>query len=162
MNLFAQRRVLKRFRVTVCVCTVALLVGGCASGGLLNADGLAFRQDNSIVIIVPGERELVSEPLSVEWTMEPTTDQVAGFMLFVDRGPQPPGKTIEYFKQDNRSNIYLAETSPFEIPAIERREAVAKKVRDQHHLTIIAIDVAGRRIGETAAYVDFDVFEEEL
>jgi hypothetical protein len=158
--------------VAVRMCTVVLTLGGvvfspvflsgCGSNGSLSADGLAFRQNDSIKIAVPAERELVSEPLTVEWTMDPKPAGVAGFMLFVDRGPQPPGKSIDHFKEDNRLNIYSSAESPFEIPAIERREGVAKKVRDHHLLTVIALDADGRRIGETAAIVDFVVFEEEL
>jgi hypothetical protein len=136
-------------------------LGGCASGGPFDPHGLAFRRDDSIKIAVPEDRELVSEPLSVEWKQEPMTQQVAGYLLFVDRGPQPPGKTIEHFAEDNRAKIYSAVKSPFQIPVIERRDGVAKKVRDQHELIIVPVDLAGRRIGETSAVVHFTVFVDQ-
>jgi hypothetical protein len=125
------------------------------------AKDLAFRRTSGFEITAPASRELVSEPLLVEWNADALGPAVKGFALFVDRAPQPPGKTIEHFALDKRSNIYLAAASPVEVPNFERRLGVAKGERDRHWVTVVALDAKGRRIGESYARVEFTVFEDQ-
>jgi hypothetical protein len=163
--------------------TGCLLVGtGCGANSVsqnLSIDGLAFTQDRSISIMVPEPQELVSVPLIVEWDAV-MTNRIAGFTVLIDRSPQPPGKSIDYFALDNQANIYVVPAEPstdrdvelaaerevegsfrFEIPAIEKRAGVALAVQDDHEVVIIPIDLAGNRIGEGFAAAEFTVYREE-
>lgn len=126
------------------------------------ADGLSFRQDDRLVIVAPLDGELVGEPLLVEWKMTPRPSSVAGFLVFVDRAPQPPGKTIGHFTSDNRSNIYETLTESFEVPAFESSATGPKNRRNRHRILIVPVDAAGRRIGESSTHTEIDVFREDL
>ena len=126
------------------------------------SEGLSFRQDDRLKITAPLDGELVSEPLLVEWKMSPRPDSVKGFLVFVDRAPQPPGKTIEHFKPENRSNVYRASGTSIEIAALERATTGPNSRRDQHRILIVPVDAGGRRIGENSVHIEVDVFREEL
>jgi hypothetical protein len=134
--------------------TAVLVSAGCTSG-------LAFRANDDLQITSPVENDVVSVPVDVAWTMEPRPSNVAGFAVYVDRNPQPPGKTIEYFRDDNRSRIYLTKEPTVQITAIEPRNGVARRIENDHELVVVALDSDGRRIGETVARVKFEVFVEE-
>ncbi len=125
-------------------------------------DGLSFRQDDRLKIVSPLDGELVGEPVLVEWRMEPRPTSVKGFLVFIDRAPQPPGKTIEHFKPDNRSNIYESTTESVEIAAFESAVSGPKNRRNRHRVLIVALDDRGRRIGEASDHVEIDVFRDEL
>lgn len=125
------------------------------------AEGLSFRRDDRLVITAPGDGELVSEPVLVEWKMSPRPANVRGFLVLVDRAPQPPGSTIEHFKVDNRSNLYQTATLSVEIPALEASTTGPKNRRNRHRIVVIALDAAGRRIGENSEHIEVDVFRDE-
>lgn len=142
----------------------AVLLVGIGLGATGCAGGLAFRENKALAITVPAENELVSEPLIVEWTMDPKPANLGGFAVFLDRFPMPPGKSIETFKLDNRINIFTTDSPDamtVQIDALEGRNGVAKAIRDRHELTVVPLDRAGRRIGEHAKRVEFDVFRED-
>jgi hypothetical protein len=160
-------------RLVVVATGLGLICGGlsgCGSGSASNTlsiDGLAFKQDRSITIVVPEPQELVSVPLIVEWEAV-MTNRIAGFTVLIDRSPQPPGKSIDSFAIDDQANIYVVPAEPtadgtfrFEIPAIEKRAGVASAVQDDHEVVIIPIDLAGNRIGEGFAATEFTVFRED-
>jgi uncharacterized protein (DUF58 family) len=135
----------------------ALTFGGCTSG-------LAFRASDDLQITGPVDGDVVSAPLDVTWTMEPRPAEVKGFAVYVDRNPQPPGKSIEYFRDDNRARIYVTESSDqlsLQIPAIEPRRGVASSVKNDHEIVVVPLDGDGRRIGEHVDRVGFEVFVEE-
>ena len=145
---------LRRVRTALAAVAVLSTLPGCA-------DGLSFRNNRALQITAPLDGELVSEPLLVEWSMKPRPSSVKGYLVFVDRAPQPPGKTIEHFKIDNRSNIYDATESSVEIPALEQKTDGPSSRRNQHRIVVIPLDGQGRRIGENSAHVEIDVFREE-
>lgn len=124
-------------------------------------DGLSFRQDDRLKIVSPLDGELVGEPVLVEWRMDPRPASVRGFLIFVDRAPQPPGKSIEHFKPDDRSNIYESSTESVEIAAFESASSGPKNRRNRHRVLIVALDDRGRRIGEASDHVEIDVFRDE-
>lgn len=133
---------------------LSALTSGCT-------DGLSFRQDDRLQIVSPLDGELVGEPVLVEWRMEPRPASVKGFLIFVDRAPQPPGKSIEHFRPDDRSNIYESSTESVEIAAFESASSGPKNRRNRHRVLIIALDDRGRRIGEASDHVEIDVFRDE-
>lgn len=133
---------------------LSALTSGCT-------DGLSFRQDDRLEIVSPLDGELVGEPVLVEWRMEPRPASVKGFLIFVDRAPQPPGKSIEHFRPDDRSNIYESSTESVEIAAFESASSGPKNRRNRHRVLIIALDDRGRRIGEASDHVEIDVFRDE-
>ena len=133
---------------------LSALTSGCT-------DGLSFRQDDRLQIVSPLDGELVGEPVLVEWRMEPRPASVKGFLIFVDRAPQPPGKSIEHFRPDDRSNIYESSTESVEIAAFESASSGPKNRRNRHRVLIIALDDRGRRIGEARDHVEIDVFRDE-
>ena len=137
----------------------ALMFGALTSGC---TDGLSFRQDERLKIVSPLDGELVGEPVLVEWRMKPRPASVKGFLVFVDRAPQPPGTSVEHFKPDDRSNIYGSSTNSVEIAAFESAATGPKNRRNRHRVLIIPLDDLGRRIGEASDHVEIDVFRDEL
>ena len=125
-------------------------------------DGLAFRQDDRLRIVAPLDGELVGEPVLVEWRMQPRPATVKGFLVFIDRAPQPPGKTVEHFRSDNRSNIYSSATQSVGIAAFETATTGPKNRRNRHRILVVPVDAQGRRIGESSTHTEIDVFREEL
>ncbi len=125
------------------------------------AKGLSFRRDDRLVITAPGDGELVSEPVLVEWTMTPRPANVRGFLVLVDRAPQPPGTTIEHFKVDNRSNLYRTDLLSVEIPAFESATTGPKNRRNRHRIVVVPLDGDGRRVGENSEHIEVDVFRDE-
>src|SRR3954467_5238111 len=77
----------------------AILLTGCVP------QGLAFRVDNRLAITSPKDGAEVTVPLTVTWTIRDfTVDKSAPagakdtgyFAVFVDRAPQPPGKSLAW------------------------------------------------------------------
>ncbi len=139
----------------------AALIVALSSLSTACADGLSFRQDDALTIVAPLDGELVGEPLLVEWEVTPRPANVAGFVVFVDRAPQPAGKSIEHFKADNRSNIYETNTTSVEIPAFETATTGPQNRRNRHRILIVPVDAEGRRIGEGSEHIEIDVFRED-
>lgn len=133
---------------------LSALTSGCT-------DGLSFRQNERLKIVSPLDGELVGEPVLVEWRMDPRPESVKEFLIFVDRAPQPPGKSIEHFRPDDRSSIYGSSTESVEIAAFESASSGPKNRRNRHRVLIIALDDRGRRIGEASDHVEIDVFRDE-
>lgn len=143
----------RRWSSTVGALSIVVALTGCA-------DNLSFRRDDSLTIVTPADRELVGTPLRVQWQVRPRPAAVRAFAVFVDRAPQPPGTTIEHFKEDNRVGIFVTKATSLAIPAFERRQGVAKALRDRHRVVVVPLDARGRRIGENVDTVEFDVFVE--
>jgi hypothetical protein len=155
-----------------CLC---LLLSGCVS------QGLAFRVDDRLTITAPGDRAEVTLPVTVRWSIRdfdvvkpgqagsrPGTD--AGyFAVFVDGTPQPPGKALAHLARKDRScrpvdgcpdaeyfaarNIYT--TSAQEITFEQLPRPADEKHKERHTVTIVLLDPAGKRLGESAFDVTF-------
>ena len=148
------RRTLASVTISALTLISSTSLAGCA-------EGLSFRRDDRLVITAPGDGELVSEPVLVQWTMKPQPAQVRGFLVLVDRAPQPPGTTVEHFKVDNRSNLYKTDTLSVEIPAFEAGTTGPKNRRNRHRIVVVPLDAAGRRVGENSEHIEVDVFRDE-
>lgn len=143
-------------RVASAFLTVALL-GGCG------VQGLAFKQDDRVQFSSPGDRAEVDAPVTFRWSAR---DLPAGttFAVFVDRSPQPPGKTIRWLFRDDDSckdvpgcpdaeflairDIYVTKKPSITIERL--RERSDGRRRQLHEVTVVLLDENGRRIGESA------------
>lgn len=124
---------------------------------------LQFRQDHRIEVQFPDNFAEVSEPLTVRWTardFDPGPDGT--FLVLVDRAPMPPGRTIDYFDRRNRQNILTTDAPQATIEVFEERVGASSVERNRHFVTIVLIDSSGRRIGESAGFVEFDVRKEPV
>ncbi|MHB8508868.1 MAG: hypothetical protein ACYDGR_09505 [Candidatus Dormibacteria bacterium] len=130
-----------------------ILAAGCAPP--LRADGLLFVQDRRLLITSPADHAVVSTPTVIRWRFAGRTD--TRFQVFVDRAPQPPGETLDWFVRFDRTGIY--ETTATELPLnrIARFGRDGTTRENLHEITVVIADTSGRRIGETEAYVDFYV-----
>lgn len=156
--------------------TVVLI--GDLSLAACGVEGLNFVRDDRVQITAPEERSQVRLPVTVEWEVEdfevagPGQDaEDAGFFgVFVDRAPQPPGEPLEWHARDDdgcvaargcpdeewfeRRRIFVTTESSLVIEALARGE---DDRRELHEVTIVLLDGQGRRIGESAWDVEFEV-----
>ena len=156
------------------VLAMALLLSGCA------VRGLGFREDDRVKIVSPKNHSMLTLPVTVRWTTKDfrvtgpggtPTDDAGYFAVFLDRAPQPPGETIEWHAKEDRGcfrsrgcpdetwfkehNIFPTTASSFTIDVLPTRTKEDRRVL--HEVTIVLLDAAGRRIGESAFWVEFRV-----
>jgi len=137
----------------------ALLLSGCVP------QGLAFRVDDRVRITSPADRAEVTLPLTVSWTAR---DFSGRFAVFVDRAPEPPGKPLSWVARKDHScraadgcpdEEYLAargiySTSDTHITFDQLPRPSNTKQKERHTITVVLLDQAGKRIGESAFEVD--------
>lgn len=129
-----------RLRRTLPVLLCALTLGGCTS------DGLAFRVDERVTITTPADRSTVELPLRLAWTVNGFD---GSFAVFVDRAPMRPGGMFV----PQRGAYTTTETELI----LEDVERDTDDRRERHTATIVLLDDTGRRVGESAFDVDFEV-----
>jgi hypothetical protein len=155
---------------------LVLALSGCA------INGLSFRIDDRLQILRPADREAVSLPLTIEWDIsdfevtgpDGSDDPHRGYFgVFVDRAPQPPNETVEWFAKDDEScrpadgcpdEQYLADRgvhtttdTEFVIETLPPPPTDQADRRELHEVTIVLLDGSGRRIGESAFTAEFEV-----
>ena len=144
-------------RALLVACAVALLTSACA------VSGLSFRQDDRLSFVTPRDRSEVRLPVTVRWDVRDFDVPGDGsFAVFVDRAPQPPGKSLTWLARgddacraaDGCPNAaWYAERDVFTTTntafTIERLPRQADGRRDLHEVTVVLLDAAGRRVGET-------------
>jgi hypothetical protein len=147
---------------------LVLLANGCA------VTGIAFREDDRLSFVSPGDRDEVTLPLTVTWEVEDFDVPNDGFFaVFVDRAPQPPGKTLEWLARNDDScrvadgcpdEEWFAQRDVFRTRdtelTIERLPARSDDRREFHEVTVVLVDGEGRRIGETGWTLEFQVERE--
>jgi hypothetical protein len=144
--------------------------------------GLNFEQDERLSITAPADRAEVRLPLTVTWDV--TDFEVTGrdgarrddagyFGVYVDRAPQPPGKTQAWIVREDprcrqtpgcpdetylaQAHIYSTEKRLFTIDRLPQPSSDAPRRREFHEVTIALLDGRGRRIGESAFIREFEV-----
>lgn len=164
-----------RGRVTVQVAaawatTAVFLVTGC------NVSSMAFVQDDRLRVVEPEDRSNVELPLTLRWETHDfvvtgrdgqRTSDAGYFAIFVDRPPIPPGKTLEWYAQqddscggsacgtiDNLSDIYTTEKTTLELTRLPSLNDGTDTER--HEVVVVLLDGTGARIGESAFYVGFN------
>ena len=146
-----------------------LLVTGCVP------QGLAFRVDKRLTITSPKDRAEVTLPLTVSWNIRDFTIVGPGespqardsgyFAVFIDQAPQPPGKPLSWIARKDRTcrasdgcpdAEYLAARHIFSTTdthiTFEQlpRPSSENKQKERHTITVVLLDPAGKRIGESA------------
>lgn len=155
--------------------TSALMLTGC------DVASMAFFQDDRVRIVEPQEGGTVELPVTLRWEVEGFTvtgpdgharDDAGYFAVFVDRHPIPPGRTLEWYAQqedscggsacasvDNLAQVYATVDTTVELtqlPAIRDTGG-----RELHTVRIVLLDGTGARIGESAFRVQFNFEREE-
>jgi len=141
------------WRLTLVV--LSLVVTSCASN-------LSFRTDHRLHWEGPPARSLVQLPMTVSWTF---TGAHGEFVVFVDRTPIKPGQTLRALASHDPSCLsdptcpdadYLAERRVYETDATSIQlsqvpilSGDADKVQ-LHQVTIVLLNAAGHRVGESA------------
>lgn len=162
----------------VALMAVVGMLAGCG------VSGLNFLQDDRLTITSPAERSQVELPVTVSWTVEGfevtgrdgSSRVDAGFFaLFLDRPPQPPGESLEWLVRDNlnckrdpecpndeylaQQGIFSTEETSLEIERVPEPSSDVDR-REFHAVTIVLLDGEGKRIGESAFIVEFEVDRE--
>ena len=158
----------------------ALLLAACAGLPACTTD-LAFRVDERLTFVTPEDRADVRLPVTIDWDIrdfevvepgsaEPSRD--AGyFAVFVDRSPMPPGKPLRWLARNDRScraddgcpneeylrgrGVYTTTDTELRLDQLPRTNDDEKVER--HRVTVVLVDTDGRRIGESAFEIVFDV-----
>lgn len=141
-----------------------------ATNGGCGLRGLSFVQDDRVTILEPRPRASVALPVRLAWRAEGFSADDGSFAVFVDRSPQPSGKSLHWLARDDKGcraddgcpdAEYLARRGVYVTKApelvLERVAARTDRDRDLHEATIVLLDPEGRRIGESAFSVDFEV-----
>ncbi len=162
-------------RLAAVLAALSLLSSGCIQ------QGLAFRVDDRLKIESPKARSEVALPVTIRWTVKDFTIAGPGsvpagkdsgyFAVFVDRSPQPPNKTLAWTARKDRTcrpadgcpdaeylaarNIYTTTDTSITFEQLPRPSDRNRKER--HEVTVVLLDPSGRRIGESAFFVDFTV-----
>jgi hypothetical protein len=138
--------ILRRKALVIGTTLLASAVGACAP------DGLAFRIDERLDITAPSERELVSLPVTIRWTVKDLEDEAA-FAVYIDREPVGPG---ERFKP-NALDAFRTSDTQLRLERIPGDNADKDDDDERHTATIVYLNAAGRRVGEASFEVTFDV-----
>ena len=152
--------------------SVLLATAGC------DVAAMQFVNDHRVKVVEPKMRSTVRTPLTIRWTYrdfelvgaDGSSDPHRGYFgVFVDRAPVPAGKTFAYVAHKDKScrpqsgcpdAAYLADAHVYATaePEITLQTLPFQPgVRDgleYHTITIVLMDGSGRRIGESAWYVD--------
>lgn len=135
--------------VAALVLVATLATTGCAD--------LLFRNDHRLTITSPKTYATVDAPVTVSWTARDfSAPQDGRFAVFLDRDPQPPGETLDQFG-GHPYDIFLVTQSHLTLNAIQPHQAADALERNQHDVTVILLDREGRRMGESQAFVQFNV-----
>ena len=157
--------------------TAMLLTAGC--------DDLAFRTDERLAITSPDNQTTVTLPVTVSWTVRDfavvaegaasPTKSAGYFAVFVDQAPMPPGEPLSWLARgDNECKAsdgcpdarYLQSLGVYTTTGtsvvIERLTGHSGTSKERHQAVVVLLDSAGRRIGESAFRVVFDVKKVDL
>ena len=144
------------------VAAIALMGSGCSFSGL------NFVQDKRVSILAPGDRAKVALPVTIRWDVR---DFDGTFAVFVDRAPVPPGRSIESLAEDDDlcasqpdcptlqwfHDRYVYPTADTSLMLEEVPELSDDQGRVFHEATVVLIGRDGRRVGESAFTVQFEV-----
>lgn len=149
---------------------LAVLASGCG------VHGLSFKADKRVHIVRPGDRDKVQLPVTIAWTVKDfgVGPGQGSFGVYLDRAPQPSGKTQAWLFRGNSgcrgpgaavcaTEDYLAQQNVFRTTGTDFTvQQVAKLAGSQarrqlHEVNIVLLDAAGRRDGEGAWSVQFEV-----
>lgn len=133
---------------------------------------LAFVRDERVDIVAPKERAKTSLPVTIRWTAKRLP--AGSFGVIVDQAPPRPGKTLAQLfsgsdfckgpggKELCASDAFLNERGAYVTKKTSLRLARLPEKSDDgrrefHEVTIILLDVQGRRVGESGWTVQFEL-----
>ena len=132
------------------------LLAVCAASGC--ADGYLFRNDHRITIDTPQSFAMVSQPFTVRWSARDFQAPRDGhYAVLFDLSPPPPGATLGDIPPLQQRFVKVVDTAEVQAPAFTHDSQTSGPLQDHHEVTVILLDPGGRRISETAGYVEFDV-----
>ena len=166
MPLFAPAR-------AIAVVAIGLTLGALPACGI---HGLSFVQDDRVDIVAPAERKKVPLPVHVDWTVKnfETGAGRGSFGVFVDREPPPSGRKLDWlFRGDPackgtgkalcakpeflaQRNVFSTTKTAFTVDNVARLSSSQGR-RQFHEVTVVLLDGEGKRIGEGAWSVQFEV-----
>lgn len=143
--------------------------------------GLSFRVDNRVKIISPRRDATLSLPFTLRWTVKnfhvvqpgsPSDASAGYFAVFIDATPMRPGQKLDAIAKGDVTcqrvagcpnasyyagrGIYTTTNTQFVVSKLP--DASTGKA---HRATIVLLNSAGRRIGESAFRVDFQLKEDK-
>jgi hypothetical protein len=156
---------------------VASMASGC---GLAHLSDLNFRVDNRLHFLTPKARTLVHQPITVAWKIgdftvaapgsAPPTRDAGYFAVFLDRAPIKPGQTLKAIASGDPTcerdpkcpdKTYLSDHKVFTTTQTHLRIGLITDIPGDHEtvqmhsVTVVLLDTAGHRIGESAWELDF-------
>jgi hypothetical protein len=157
----------------------AALGSGC---GLTHLQDLSFRVDNRLHFLSPKDRSKVARPVTIRWTMRGFTIEPRGsappsrsagyFAVFVDQAPVKPGQTMKAVASGDRfcqrtptcpdtsylnlRQIYTTTATSLTLPDVFPIASDRDHVQ-LHHITIVLMNTAGHRIGESHWELDLRI-----
>ena len=160
------------------------LTAVCASLAACVPQGLAFRVDERLTFQAPEDRSTVQLPVTLDWSIRDFTvvqpgtagagEDAGYFGVFVDTSPMPPGKGLEWLARDDDGcrqddgcpdaeylaglGVYTTTQTELALEQLPRGDDEDR--RERHRATIVLLDASGRRIGESAFEIAFDVDRE--
>jgi hypothetical protein len=161
-----------RFPTRTLIVGLAFLASSCVP------HGLAFVKDKRLDIVSPDGHSTVNVPVTIRWQVHDfrvtgrdgsSTPDAGFFGVFVDRAPVPPGKPLSWIAHGDPlclatprcpdrtyfedHHTYDTTDTSFRLSQLPDRNAY--QGHENHEVTIVLLDGTGRRIGESAWYVDF-------
>jgi hypothetical protein len=155
-----------RLRTALVVVACIAALGGCG------VHGLAFRADDRVEIVRPDDHATTTLPVAVVWRVRSgrPVGHGSSYGIVVDRPPPPPGRTLGWLLRNDDTcgasgcpdPAYRAQRGVFQTTAtrVEVAEIPSNSSHRKdaaHEATVFLLDAAGRRVGESAWTVAFDV-----
>lgn len=163
-----------------------VLLGVAALAGCAGYSELAYRQDHRLEFTSPRPYELVELPVTLSWTMndfrivEPGTrapERSTGyFAIFVDTTPVKPGHTLRDITDSDYAcdraddcpdaqyladrGVYTTTSTSMELDVVP--ELPSSETEQLHEATVVLLDSAGRRIGESAWRIPFKLRKKSI
>jgi hypothetical protein len=149
------------------VVLAGLLAQGCA------VSGLSFAQDRRVRIESPASNDTVELPFEVRWTAR---DFEGTFVVLFDQSPMRPNQELRSLVPADdpcraepdcpnpewlaERDIYVTSETSVLIDDLPD-ERSSNRSSDRHQLTIVLLDGAGRRVGESVFVREFIVERDE-
>ena len=151
----------------------AVLASACVSSNL------SFRVDKRVHIVSPKDRSELTLPVELRWTVRDfavrssPTDSGGSFAVFVDRSPVPPGKPLTWLARNDSEckgkttcpdaayyaqlGVYPTTETELTLTSVRDDDPSSTDKTSRHYATIVLLDDQGRRIGEIAYTVNFEL-----
>ena len=150
---------------------VVSVLAASASLSACSTHGLAFRADDRVEIVHPHDGADVRLPVRLRWrsALGPGTY----FAAFVDRAPIRPGESLRVLADETCDRtprcfdlqylrdryVFVTDDESLVLETLPQTGTPGLGGRDRHEATIVLIDADGRRVGEAAYAIEFEVKE---